>query len=115
AVGVGLVVGYCALRPVERPSVSVISRRVIAGAGPFAALVLLLSYVDWRMFGVFIPNACYYLIRDQQQVLAFPPRVGGLGLLFDQVFGLIPRTPLFLVCALGVVPLLRLARGAELA
>ena len=91
-----------------------IARRVIAGAGPFAGLVVLLCYVDWRMFGVFIPNAGYYLIRDQQQVLAFTPQVGGLGLLFDQVFGLIPRTPLYLVGALGVVPLLRLARGAEL-
>jgi len=31
------------------------------------------------------------------------------------VFGLIPRTPLFFICALGVVPLLRRARGTELA
>ena len=114
AVGVGLVVAYCALRPAI-PSASVIARRVIAGAVPFAMLVLALAFVDWRMFGVFIPNAGYYLIRDQQQVLAFTPQIGGLGLLFDRVFGLIPRTPLFLVCALGVVAVIRNARRAEVA
>jgi hypothetical protein len=115
AVGVGIVVAYSALRPLERPSAAVLVRRAAAGAGPFIALVLALATLDYRMFGVFIPNAGYYLIRDQQQVLAFAPQIGGLGLLFDKVFGLIPRTPLFLVCAVGVVPLLRRARGTELA
>src|SRR5207302_1187724 len=86
----------------------------LTGAAPFVALVLALSYLDYRMFGVFIPNAGYYLIRDQQQVLAFTPQIGGLGLLFDRVFGLIPRTPLYLLCAIGLVPLLRRGRGAEL-
>src|SRR5207249_7961825 len=98
-----------------RPSLAALGWRVAAGAGPFALLVLALATLDYRMFGVFIPNAGYYLIRDQQQVLAFTPQIGGLGLLFDKVFGLIPRTPLFLLCAVGVVPLLRLARGTELA
>ncbi|HZP95105.1 MAG TPA: hypothetical protein VFC31_02040 [Candidatus Limnocylindria bacterium] len=115
AVGVGLVVAYCALRPARPATPSLLARRAVAGAGPFVALVLLLSFVDWRMFGVFVPNAGYYLIRDQQQVLAFTPQIGALGLLFDRVFGLIPRTPLYLVAALGLVPLLRRARGAELA
>ncbi len=115
AVGVGLVVAFCALRPASHATLGVLARRVVAGAGPFAALVLALAYVDWRMFGVFIPNAGYYLIRDQQQVLAFTPQLGALGLLFDQVFGLIPRTPLYLVAALGVVPLFRRERGALLA
>ncbi|OLC54809.1 MAG: hypothetical protein AUH85_10785 [Chloroflexi bacterium 13_1_40CM_4_68_4] len=115
AIGVGLVVAYCAIRPIERPTVAALGRRVAAGAGPFALLVLALATLDYRMFGVFIPNAGYYLIRDQQQVLAFAPQIGGLGLLFDKVFGLIPRTPLFLLSALGVIPLLRRARGSELA
>jgi hypothetical protein len=115
AVGLGLVIAYCALRPAARPTASALAQRALAGALPFAALVLLLAYLDYRMFGLFIPNAGYYLIRDQQQVLAFTPHVGALGLLFDRVFGLIPRTPLFLLAALGVVPLWRRARGAELA
>jgi len=113
--GLGLVLAYCALRPVERPSVAVLARRVAAGALPFGALVLLLAYLNYRMFGWFMPSANYYLISDQQQVLAFTPQIGGLGLLFDRVFGLIPRAPLFLIGALGVIPLWRRARTAELA
>jgi hypothetical protein len=115
AVGVGLLVAYCALRPVVRPSASALARRIAAAAGPFAAFILVLSYIDYRMFGLFMPNAGYYIIRDQQQVLAFTPQIGALGLLFDKVFGLIPRTPLYLIGALGVVPLWRRARNAEFA
>jgi hypothetical protein len=115
AVGVGLVVAYCALRPAGRLDVAVLARRIAAGAFPFAALVLLLAYLNYRMFGWFMPSANYYLISDQQQVLAFTPQIGGLGLPFDRVFGLIPRTPLFLVSAIGLIPLLRRARTAELA
>ncbi len=115
ALGVGLVVAYCALRPTLRPTPLGLLARVAAGAVPFAALVLFLAYLDYRMFGLFLPNAGYYLIRDQQQVLAFTPQVGALGLLFDKVFGLIPRTPLFLIGAIGLVPLWRMSRGAEFA
>ena len=113
ALGVGLVVAYCALRPVERAAPSRLFARIAVSAGPFTLLVVLLAYLDYRMFGLFLPNAGYYLIRDQQQVLAFTPHIGALGLLFDKVFGLIPRTPLFLICALGVVSLSRRARSAE--
>jgi len=115
AVGVGLVVAYCALRPVERPTVVHRGSRIAAGAFPFAALVLLLAYLNYRMFGWFMPSANYYLISDQQQVLAFTPQIGALGLLFDRVFGLIPRAPLYLIGALGVIPLWRRARNAEFA
>jgi hypothetical protein len=115
AVGVGLVVAYCALRPAQGPSIAVLARRLAAGAFPFAALVLLLAYLNYRMFGWFMPSANYYLISDQQTVLAFTPHIGALGLLFDRVFGLIPRTPLFLFSAVGVIPLFRRARTAELA
>jgi hypothetical protein len=115
AVGVGLVVAYCALRPAEHPTPLRRLVRVAAAAGPFAALVLLLAALDYRLFGVFLPGAGYYLIRDQQQVLAYTPQIGALGLLFDKVFGLIPRTPLYLIAAVGVLPLWRRARSAELA
>ncbi len=115
AVGLGLVVAYAALRPLGRVLTGPRAERAAAGALPFAALVLLLCYVNYRMFGFFIPGAGYYLISDQQQVLAFAPQIGALGLLFDQAFGLVPRTPLYLLCALGVVPLFRRAWGAELA
>jgi hypothetical protein len=115
ALGVGIVLAYCALRPAERGARSRIPARIAAGAGPFALLVVVLASVDYRMFGIFMPNAGYYLIRDQQQVLAFTPHIGALGLLFDKVFGLIPRTPLYLVSAVGVLPMWRYARGTLLA
>jgi len=115
AVGVGLVVAYCALRPALARSARERLVRVAAAAGPFAALVLLAAYVDYRMFGWFMPSAGYYLVSDQQQVLTFAPQLGALGLLFDRVFGLIPHAPIFLIAAFGVVPLLRRARNAEVA
>ena len=76
-IGLGLVIAYRAFRPF-------CVRRVLAGAVPFAALVLLLAYLNYRMFGLFMPSAGYYLISDQQQVLAFAPQVGALGLFFDR-------------------------------
>lgn len=115
AVGVGLVVAYCALRPAVRLTVGERAARIAAGAGPFAVLVLLAAYVDYRMFGWFMPSAGYYLVSDQQQVLTFAPQLGALGLLFDRVFGLIPHAPLFLISAIGVALLLRRARTAETA
>lgn len=115
AVGVGLVIAYAALRPALGIPRSTLALRIAAGAGPFAALVLLLSYLDYLMFGLFMPSAGYYLIRDQQQVLAFTPHVGALGLLFDRVFGLVPRMPLVLIAGIGVVPLLRRTPSALLA
>jgi hypothetical protein len=54
-----------------------------------------------------MPGAAYYLVSDQQQVLTFTPQVGTLGLLFDRTFGLIPRAPIYLVAALGVITLWR--------
>jgi hypothetical protein len=110
-IGVGLVIAYVAFRPFA-------IRRVIAGAAPFAVLILLLSYLNFRQFGLFMPSAGYYLIRDQQQVLAFAPQVGALGLFFDRTFGLIGRTPLYLIAFLGAGALWRRFRAgyaAELA
>ena len=103
-IGVGLVIAYRAFRPFSLA-------RVVAGAAPFAALILVLSYVNERQFGLFMPSAGYYLIRDQQQVLAFAPQTGALGLLFDRTFGLIGRTPLYLLAFLGAYALWRRARA----
>jgi hypothetical protein len=88
---------------------------VLVGAVPFAVLLLLLSYVNYRQFGLFMPSAGYYLIRDQQQVLAFAPQVGALGLFFDRTFGLITRTPLYLLAFLGAAALWRRARTGHAA
>ena len=96
AVGVGLVIAYCALRPALRTAPPT-SRRVLAAAGPFAAFVLVLSYANWRMFQHFMPGAGYYLLSEQQEVVVFAPHIGALGLLFDRVFGLLPHTPLYLL------------------
>ena len=107
ALGVGLVIAYSALRPLTAASAAQRAVRVAAASGPFFALLAALSFVNWRLFGVFMPGAAYYLVSDQQQVLTFAPQVGTLGLLFDRTFGLIPRAPVYLLAALGVVPLWR--------
>jgi hypothetical protein len=53
-------------------------------------------------------------VRDQQQVISFAPHVGALGLLFDRVFGLVPRAPVYLIGALGILPLWRRRASAPL-
>jgi hypothetical protein len=107
ALGVGLVIAYCALRPSAPVSLSQRAARALAAAVPFFALLGALSFVNWQLFGKFMPGAAYYLVSDQQQVLTFAPQVGTLGLLFDRTFGLIPRAPIYLLAALGMVPLWR--------
>jgi hypothetical protein len=111
SVGVGLVIAYCALRPFATPAASSAQRaiRVAAAASPFVALVVGLSTVNWLLFGRFMPGAGYYLVSDQQPILIFAPHVGTLGLLFDRTFGLVPRAPVYLVAAIGVVVLWRQA------
>ena len=105
AVGVGLVIAYAALWP-RRDVV----RRVVVAALPFTALVLLLCYLNWRLFGLFMPGAGYYLIRDQQEILAYAPQIGLPGLFFDRAFGLVPRAPIYLLAFLGVAALWRRRR-----
>jgi hypothetical protein len=109
AVGVGIVIAYFALRPLAIPAASSAQRvlRLATAALPFLALVLALSFLNWRLFGRFMPGAGYYLVSDQQPILTFAPHVGALGLLFDRTFGLIPRAPIYLVGALGAVMLWR--------
>src|SRR2546428_12979563 len=105
AIGLGLVLAYVALWP-RRDVV----RRFVAAVLPFAALVLLLCYFNWRLFGWFIPGAGYFLIRDQQEVLNFSPQSGIPGLFFDRAFGLVPRAPIYLLAFIGVAALWRLRR-----
>jgi hypothetical protein len=114
ALGVGLVIAYCALRPPAPVSPARRAIRVVAAAAPFFAFVTALSFVNWQLFGRFMPGTGYYLVSDQQPVLTFAPQVGTLGLLFDRTFGLIPRAPVFLVAAFGVVALWRRGASASL-
>src|SRR5439155_855096 len=103
--GLGLVIGYAALRP-RAGRVS----RAVAGAVPFAALVLVLCYANWRMFGLFMPGAGYYLLKDFQPVLVYTPWTGGAGLFFDATWGLVPRAAIYLLAFVGLVALWRRAR-----
>ena len=105
AIGVGLVLAYEALWP-RRDLV----RRFLAAALPFTALVLLLCYLNWRLFGWFIPGAGYFLIRDQQEILNYAPQVGVPGLLFDRAFGLVPRAAVYLLAFVGIWALWRRRR-----
>ncbi|MDQ2914616.1 MAG: hypothetical protein M3T56_15385 [Chloroflexota bacterium] len=105
AIGLGLVIAYVALWP-RRDLV----RRLLAAALPFTALVLLLCYLNWRLFGWFIPGAGYFLIRDQQEILNYAPQSGVPGLLFDRAFGLVPRAPVYLLVFIGAASLWRRRR-----
>lgn len=99
-VGLGLVIAYAALWP-RRDLV----RRVLAAGLPFTALVLVLCYLNWRLFGLFMPGAGYYLIRDQQEILSYAPWNGIPGVFFDSAFGLVPRAPIYLIAFIGVAAL----------
>ena len=105
AVGLGLVIAYAALRPRAD-----LARRAAAGAVPFAALVLALCALNWRLFGLFMPGAGYYLLKDFQPVLVYTPWTGGTGLFFDSTWGLIPRAAIYLLAFVGVAGLWGRAR-----
>ena len=105
AIGLGLVLAYAALWPRRD-----LWRRFLGAAVPFTALVLLLCYLNWRLFGWFIPGAGYFLIRDQQEILNYAPQSGVPGLLFDRAFGLIPRAAVYLLAFVGVAALWRRRR-----
>jgi len=115
ALGVGLVIAYGALRPVAPATLSQRAIRVAAAAVPFFALLAALSFVNWQLFGRFMPGAAYYLVSDQQQVLTYAPQIGTLGLLFDRTFGLIPHAPVYLLGALRIIPKKRRGPSALLA
>src|SRR5205823_5635759 len=52
AIGVGLVVAYCALRPLQRTSAAGLVGRVAAGAGPFA--------LGWLVYFVYVADIAYW-------------------------------------------------------
>jgi hypothetical protein len=104
-IGLGLIIAYAALWP-RRDLVL----RFVTAALPFTALVLLLCYLNWRLFGWFIPGAGYFLIRDQQEILNYAPQIGVPGLLFDRAFGLVPRAPIYLLAFVGGAALWRRRR-----
>jgi len=62
ALGVGLVIAYCALRPLGPASLAQRGYRVAAAAVPFFALLAAPPFVNWRLFGLFMPRAAYYLL-----------------------------------------------------
>jgi hypothetical protein len=109
--GMGLVVAWLALRPLAHDRSAAQLRRVLAAALPFSALVLALAALDLRMFGLFLPNAGYLLIRDAQPVLTYTPQLGIPGLFLDRTFGLLSRAPVYALACYGAVPLLRRARA----
>ena len=110
AVGLGLVIAFAALRPRRE-----LARRIVAGAVPFAVFVLALSYLNWREFGLFMPAAGYYLLKDYQPVLVYTPWIGGTGLFFDSAFGLVPRAAIYLLAFVGAAAIWRRAREGHAA
>lgn len=78
---------------------------------PFGVLLGGLAFYHWSLFGVLLPNAGYFLIREQQQV-AGNPFVGSWGMLFSRAFGLVPYAPIYLLAALGCAVLFRRLRNA---
>lgn len=110
-VGLGVVVAWIVLRPLRSDRSATQLGRVVAAGLPFSALILTLSAVDFRLFGLFLPNAGYLLIRDAQPVLTYTPQLGIPGLFLDRTFGLLSHAPLYGLAFYGAVPLLRRARA----
>lgn len=112
--GVGLVIAFAAVRPWTRDrDLRALATRLVAAGVPFATLVLALAFLNWRTFGLFLPSAGYFLIREQQPVLTYAPWIGAPGLVFDRVFGLVPRAPVYLLALVGIVPLWRRWRAGD--
>ncbi len=110
-VGLGLVLGYRALRPLIDGRWRAAARLVAAGALPFAVLIGAYGALDFALYAVPLPNFGYFAIRDQQVVLAYTPQLGLTGLLLDRTFGLLSYTPLYALAFFGAVPLWRRGRA----
>lgn len=123
AAGLGLVIVWLALRELRaRPRLAV--ALAAAAALPFALVVGAYAALDQALFGVPLPNAAYYGLREStrsglgQPILAFHPEVGVPGMLLDRTFGLLSRVPSYALAFFGLVPLLGRAwatRSAPLA
>jgi hypothetical protein len=107
AIGMGLVVAGLAFLPLFRGRPRSAVPLVLAAALPFAAIVGAYAALDAALYGVPVPNAGYFVIRDQQQVLAFTPWIGAAGLLLDRTFGLLSHAPIYLLAFLGAGALWR--------
>ncbi len=90
-------------------------RLALASFIPFALVVGAYAVLDELLFGLPVPNAGYYAIRDEQHVLAFAPLLSVPGLAVDRAFGLLSRVPIYALALVGVVPLLRARRSPPLA
>jgi hypothetical protein len=119
ALGMGLVVAALAFAPLfagglggRRGRARDVLVHVLAGAVPFAVVVGAYAWVDLALFGVPVPNAGYFVIRDQYYVVAYTPWIGLPGLFLDRTFGLLSHAPIYLVSLVGLVPLWRRWRAA---
>lgn len=115
AAGLGLCLVAFAVLAVTRADIGARARTAgsfalafAPAAGVFAALLV----TNWFLFGLPIPGAGFYLISDQHIFLSGAPHAGTAGLLFDRVFGLVPRAPFYLLAFLGVAGLAARARSA---
>jgi hypothetical protein len=75
-------------------------KAVAAFTAPIAISTALWLYSFYRIYGVFDPQAPYGDSARTQMLLENIPR-GVLGLLFDQKFGLLPYSPIYLLVASG--------------
>jgi hypothetical protein len=106
--GAGLVLAFIAVLPALRRAAGrwrldarAAMPRIAAAGLPFAALFALLCYANWSMWGTFAPGAGYRAMFPEYFLMVWTPHVGATGMLFDRVFGLIPRAPLYLLAFLG--------------
>lgn len=69
-----------------------------------------IALVNGILFGVPMPGAGYWLVRDQHELFGSGPHVGAVGLLFGRGFGLIGRAPIYLLAFAGIAALNARAR-----
>ena len=81
-------------------------KAVAALSGPIATSTLLWLSFFYRIYGTFDPQAPYGDSARAQMAVGNIPR-GVLGLLFDQKFGLLAYSPVYLLAAVGCWAMLR--------
>lgn len=108
ALGLGLVLLFRAARsPHPRSALA-------AGSAAAALPVLALFALNQHMFGDWTPGAATRLFYIDRPAVIAPtdtPMIGGTGLLFDRVFGLVTNAPIYVLAFVGAgVALARLRR-----